>query len=193
MRGCRAEKPAVTDPYRAQVERAFCCQRIPLPIPEIEVDGSERWHEVCREIARQRCPRCEAPLCDVHVLPAGGCSACETQFARSVGAVPGEAALLTRRERTTRITLCLTLAAAAPPMVWLALDALRDPGTSSWILALGGALVGLAVHISSPLLEDNLRRRRRREFLRRPASASARARTARTSPSGTAAPAPSEE
>ncbi len=160
------------DPYRGHVERAFCCRRIPLPIPEIEVDGSERWHEVCREIARQRCPRCEAPLCDVHAPPAGGCcSACETQFARSVGVAPGEAALLTRRERTVRITLCLALAATAPPMPWLALDALRDSSTSSWILALGCALVGLAVHISSPLLEDNLRRRRRREFLRRPVSA----------------------
>lgn len=148
------ETEDVTAPYRELVERAFCQQRIELPVPEIDSDGSEISHRLCLSVARERCARCGLRLCDEHAPPAGRrCDPCESQFERAMATALGDTVLLTPRHRAIRTGLSVALIAGGFMMPWLTIELVLGAGSAIWALAVGVGMYALALHLVDPVKE----------------------------------------
>ncbi len=159
-------------PYREERVREFCQQRVALPVPEIESDGSEISYRRCERLASARCARCGRPLCRSHrPAPDRRCRTCESEFARDLARALGDRLLLSPRHRRKRIALCLSLIAASSLPLWLAVELEPASAFPFWVaFALYTCMYALALGLAEPLKEDGLARRvhaeARKKFLR---------------------------
>lgn len=159
-------------PYREERVREFCQQRVALPVPEIESDGSEISHRRCERPARARCARCGRALCMSHrPAPERRCRACESEFDRHLARVLGDKLLLSPQHRRLRVGLCLSLIAAGSLPLWLAIELEPASAFPFWVaMGLYTCMYALALQLGEPLKEDGsarrLRAEARRKFLR---------------------------
>lgn len=146
-------------PYReGPPPRTFCDQKVELPIPEIESDGSEVTHRRCEKAAVETCGGCERPVCDEH-RPADdkGCLACEEFLAHALA--PIEQSLLTPEQRRMAIAKITAIIAGS----WALFMILVLAGSATGLIGALGVLIllvgwGVATSVSRDLSEDKAAR-----------------------------------